>query len=178
MKKIYYKPILLFLLSCFLIIPAFAIFSSIFVMIMSIMGMLGTKYGSHIFIYLSYFFIIDLVFYGSSKKQNQYISSLDKDKVYTWVQDAKLFLKQEGIVVMITYALYAIVAFIAKEYIPQTNNTILNILKLGYTVPIFPSSIFSLPIWLEYLLCLVCFSILYCFVMIWHRAKIRKVWHK
>lgn len=47
MKKIYYKPILLFLLSCFLIIPAFALFSSIFVMIMSIIGMLGTKYGSH-----------------------------------------------------------------------------------------------------------------------------------
>ncbi len=79
---------------------------------------------------------------------------------------------------IISYALYSIGAFIAKEYIPKTNNVLLNILKLGYTVPIFPSSILSLPILLEYLLCLVCFSILYCLTIMWNRARIRKVWHR
>ncbi len=175
-KKLNDKPILLFLLSCFLISPVFAVFGVILMMIMSMTGLLGTQYGTLIVVYLGYFFIIDYVFYGSSKRQNQYIASLEKNKKYTVFQDVKLFLKQEGVLVMISYAVYAIGALIAEIYIPETENLILNILKLSYRTPIFPAFVLSFPIWIRYLVCLVCFSILYCLMMIWHRARIRKKW--
>ncbi len=176
MKQRNYKPILLFLLSCFLIVPAFALSATIVVMVLSMTGLMGFDYSMTIVIYLEYIFIIDYLFYGSSKKQNQYISSLEKNRKYTVLQDAKSFLKQEGIMVMISYAVYAVVAFIADKYIPGFKNTILDLIKLGYKMPIAPSMMLSLPIWLEYLICLVCFAVLYCLVILWHRARIRKKW--
>ncbi len=174
MKKLNYKPILLFLLSCFLVCPVFAISSAPVVMILSMTGLIFVNYSMTVVIYLEYIFIIDYVFYGSSKKQNTYISSLEKNRKYTVLQDAKLFLKQECVIVILSYAVYAIGAFVADEYIPATENWILTICQSWYVVPIIPSKMLFLSNLSEYLICVVCFSVLYCLIILWRRARIRK----
>ncbi len=177
MKKHIYKPILLFLLSCVLMSPVYALSASIVVMILSMTGLMGINYSMVMVIYLEYILMIDYLFYGSSKKQNAYVASLEKGRKYTVLQDAESFFKQEGIIVLISYAVYAIGAFAADVYMPDTDSLILQICQLVYVAPILPSYMISLPIWLEYLICLVCFSVLYCSVILWHRARIRKKWH-
>lgn len=176
MKQYNYKPIILFLASCILLIPIFAVVSILFIMIMSIIGMLGTEYGTYMFIYFMWFGVIDFLFYGRSKKQNEYLKSLEKNKKYTLMEDFKLFMKQEGITVLITYAIYAILAMIAKAVMPTYHNLFFNMFAFIYRVPVFPSSMLTLPIWIEYLLCFVCFAVLYITIVMWHRSRIRKEW--
>ena len=170
------RPILLFLRTCFLFPLFFGVISVPLIMVASVTGVLGSKYGTQIVIYLFYFWLMDMIFYGGSKNQNRYLFSLEQGKRYSLKEDFKLFLSQEGCVVMCTYAVYASLCFFLKDLTPNTNNLIINILALTYTLPIAPSS-FIKTLWvIEYLVCLISFCVIYVFTMMWHRARLRKKW--
>ena len=106
------RPILLFLRTCFLFPLFYGVISVPLIMAASVTGLLGSKYGTQIAIYFAYFWLMDMIFYGGSKNQNRYLFSLAQGKRYSLKEDFKLFLSQEGVVVMCTYAVYAIFAFI------------------------------------------------------------------
>ncbi len=171
------RPIALFLLSCVLIAPMFAVVSIPLVMISSVVGLLGSDYGFMIVVYFLWLLMIDFIFYGTDKKQNRYIACLEKNRAYTVSEDFRLFIKQEGAAVMLSYAVYGVLSFVAKTVVPASDNLIVLILRLVYVIPVLPSSMVSWPIWMEYGLGLVCFSVLYCSVIMWRRARIRKKWH-
>ena len=170
------RPILLFLRTCFLFPLFYGVISVPLVMVASVTGVLGSKYGTQIVIYLFYFWLMDMIFYGSSKNQNRYLFSLESGRTYTLKEDFLFFLSQEGLAVMCAYAVYAIPCFILKDLTPKTNSLIVSILSLTYTLPIAPSS-FIKTFWaIEYLICLISFCVIYIFVMMWHRARLRKKW--
>ena len=170
------RPILLFLRTCFLFPLFYGVISVPLVMVASVTGVLGSKYGTQILIYLFYFWLMDMIFYGSSKNQNRYLFSLEQGKRYTLKEDFQLFLSQEGIAVMCTYAVYAIPCFILKELTPKTNNLIVSIFSLAYTLPIAPSILMKTFVITEYLICFISFCVIYICVMMWHRARLRKRW--
>ncbi len=170
------RPILLFFRTCFLFPLFYGVISVPLVMVASVTGVLGSKYGTQIVIYLFYFWLMDIFFYGSSKNQNRYLNSLKPGKRYTLKEDFLLFLSQEGITVMCAYAVYAIPCFVLKDMTPKTNSLIVSIFSLTYTLPIAPSS-FIKTFWaIEYLICLISFCMIYIFVMMWHRTRLRKKW--
>jgi hypothetical protein len=170
------RPIGLFLLACALFPIVYAIISVPWVMIASITGLLGTDHAAQFSIYLLYFLLMGHLFYGGSKKQNRYIFSLEKGKTYTLWEDFRLFLASEGIAVMGAYAVYSVFCFCLKAWIPDTDILVLNLLKLAYNLPIAPSSMMKAPVFLEYLVSLLSFCVIYTFVMMWRRARIRKKW--
>ena len=101
---------------------------------------------------------------------------LPKGKTYTLLEDFRLFLSSEGIAVMGTYAVYSVLCFCLKAWLPNTKYLILDLLAMSYTLPIAPSSIMKMPVFLEYLVSLASFCAIYTFFMMWHRARIRKKW--
>ena len=170
------RPIVLFFRTCLLFPLFYGAISVPLVMLASVTGLLGSKYGTQIAIYFAYFWFMDMIFYGGSKNQNRYLFSLEQGKRYSLKEDFKLFLSQEGLAVMCTYAVYASLCFFLKNLTPNTNNLIINILALTYTLPIAPSS-FIKTLWvIEYLVCLISFCVIYVFTMMWHRARLRKKW--
>ena len=170
------RPILLFLRTCFLFPLFYGVISVPLIMVASVTGVLGSKYGTQIVIYLFYFWLMDMIFYGGSKNQNRYLFSLESGKTYTLKEDFLLFLSQEGLAVMCAYAVYAIPCFILKDLTPKTTGVIVSIFSLTYTLPIAPSS-FIKTLWIiEYLVCLISFCVIYVFTMMWHRARLRKKW--
>ena len=58
----------------------------------------------------------------------------------------------------------------------KQNHLIITILTLTYTLPIAPSILTKTSFWIEYLICLISFCIIYIFTMMWHRARLRKKW--
>jgi len=170
------RPIILFFCTCFLFPLFYGAVSIPLIIFSSVTGLLGSKYGTQILIYLLYFWFMDMIFYGSDKNQNRYLFSLEPGKRYTLKENFLLFLSQEGIAVMCAYAVYAIPCFILKDLTPKTNSVIVSIFSLTYTLPIAPSS-FMKTFWgIEYLICLISFCVIYIFMMIWHRARLRKKW--
>ena len=170
------RPIFLFLRTCFLFPLFYGVISVPLIMVASVTGVLGSKYGTQIVIYLFYFWLMDMIFYGGSKNQNRYLFSLEPGKRYTLKEDFLLFLSQEGIAVMCAYAIYAVACFVLKELTPKTNSLIVSIFSLTYTLPIAPSSFIKTFWGIEYLICLISFCVIYIFVMMWHRARLRKKW--
>ena len=170
------RPIGLFFLSCALFPIVYAIIGVPWAMLASITGLLGTVHAAQFSIYLLYFLLMGHLFYGGSKKQNRYIFSLEKGKTYTLWKDFRLFLSSEGIAVMGAYAVYSVLCFCLKAWIPDTDILVLNLLKLAYNLPIAPSSMMTAPVFLEYLVSLLSFCVIYTFVMMWLRARIRKKW--
>ena len=170
------RPIGLFFLSCLFIPIAFSVIGVPFVMLGSIVGLLGDVLRGQTVLYLLWFLLMTYMFYGGSKKVNRYLFSLEKGKQYTLWEDFRLFLSSEGIAVMGAYAVYSVLCFCLKAWIPNTDILILNLLKLAYTLPIAPSSMMKAPVFLEYLVSLISFCVLYIFVMMWQRARIRKKW--
>ncbi len=170
------RPIGLFFLTSFLFPLFYAMISVPWVMLASVTGLLGSKYGAQIFMYLIYFWFMDMIFYGGSKKQNKYLFSLEQGKTYTLKEDFLLFLSQEGLAVMGTYAIYGIFCFGLGKWIPNSNMLILNILKLAYNLPILPAYLMKTFFWIEYLVCLISFCVIYIFVMMFQRARLRKKW--
>ena len=170
------RPIKLFFLANFLFPFFYAIISVPLTMFSSLVGLLGNKYGSKIFMYLIYFLFMDMIFYGGSKKQNRYLFSLEQGKTYTLKDDFFLFLFQEGFAVMETYAIYGIFCFLLGKWIPESNVLIVNILKLSYRLPILPAYFMNKFFVIEYLICLTSFCAMYIFVMMFHRAMLRKRW--
>ena len=170
------RPISLFLQTS-LIFPLFyGVISVPLVMLASVTGLLGSRYGTQIAIYLAYFWFMDMIFYGGSKNQNRYLFSLEYGKRYSLKEDFKLFLSQEGIAVMCTYAAYSALCFFLKELTPKTNSVILNIVALAYTLPIAPSVLIKTSFLIEYLICLIAFCLIYTSVMMWRRARLRRKW--
>lgn len=170
------RPILLFLRTCFLFPLFYGAISIPLIMLSSVMGLLGSKYGTQIAIYLLYFWFMDMIFYGGSKNQNRYLFSLEQGRTYTLKEDFLLFLSQEGIAVMCAYAVYAIPCFFLKAITPKTNSLIVSICSLAYTLPIAPSSFIKTFWGIEYLVSLISFCVIYIFTMMWHRARLRKKW--
>lgn len=170
------RPILLFFRTCVLFPLFYSAVSVPLIMLSSVTGLLGSKYGTQILIYLLYFWFMDMIFYGGSKNQNRYLFSLESGKQYSLKDDFLLFLSQEGIAVMCAYAVYAIPCFFLKELTPKTNGLIVNIITLTYTLPIAPSSFIKMFWATEYLICVISFCVIYIFTMMWHRAKLRKKW--
>lgn len=170
------RPILLFFRTCFLFPLFYGAISIPLIMFSSVTGLLGSKYGTQIAIYLLYFWFMDMIFYGSSKNQNRYLFSLEQGKRYTLKEDFLLFLSQEGIAVMCAYALYAIPCFVLKELTHKANSLLVTIFTLAYTLPIAPSSFIKMFWGIEYLICLISFCGIYIFMIMWHRARLRKKW--
>ena len=170
------RPIVLFFRTCLLFPLFYGAISVPLVMLASVTGLLGSKYGTQIAIYFAYFWFMDMIFYGGSKNQNRYLFSLDQGKQYSLKEDFKLFLSQEGIAVICTYTVYSSLCFFLKELTPKTNNIILNIVALAYTLPIAPSILVKTFFLIEYLICFISFCLIYISVMMWHRARLRKKW--
>lgn len=170
------RPISLFFRASLLFPLFFSIISVPLIMLASVTGLLGSRYGTQIAIYLAYFWFMDMFFYGGSKNQNRYLFSLEQGKRYSLKEDFKLFLSQEGCVVMCTYAVYASLCFFLKNLTPNTNNLIINILALTYTLPIAPSALIKTSVLIEYLICFISFCLIYTGIMMWHRARLRKKW--
>ena len=170
------RPILLFFRTCVLFPLFYGVIAVPLIMAASVTGLLGSKYGTQIAIYFAYFWLMDMIFYGGSKNQNRYLFSLEQGKRYSLKEDFKLFLSQEGIAVMCTYAVYAILCFVLKDLTPNTSSFIINILALAYTLPIAPSVLIKAAFLIEYFICLISFCIIYIFIMMWHRARLRKKW--
>ena len=170
------RPIWLFFLTCFLFPLFYSAISIPLIMFSSVTGLLGSQYGTPIAIYFIWFLFMDMIFYGSSKNQNRYLFSLEPGKRYTLKEDFLIFLSQEGIAVMCTYAVYAIPCFVLKDLTPKTNSLIVSIFTLAYTLPIAPSSFTKLFWGIEYFICLVSFCVIYIFMMMRTRARLRKKW--
>lgn len=170
------RPILLFFRTCVLFPLFYGVIAVPLIMVASVTGLLGSKYGTQIAIYFAYFWLMDMIFYGGSKNQNRYLFSLEQGKRYSLKEDFKLFLSQEGGAVICTYAVYAILCFFLKNLIPKTNSLLISILTLAYTLPIAPSALMQTSFLIEYLICLISFCIIYIFIMMWHRARLRKKW--
>lgn len=170
------RPIRLFFLSVLFIPIVFLVISVPFVMLASIVGLLGNVLRGQTVLYLLWFLFMTYMFYGGSKKVNRYLFSLEKDKQYTLREDFRLFLSEEGIAVMGAYAVYAALCFLLSLWVPKTDHLLFNMLKLTYSLPIFPRAFVPDKIWLEYLVSLVSFCVIYTFAMMWKRARIRKKW--
>ena len=170
------RPIGLFFLSCLFIPIAFSVIGVPFVMLGSIIGLLGDALRGQTVLYLLWFLLMTYIFYGGSKKVNRYLFSLEKGKQYTLWEDFRLFLFGEGIAVMGAYAIYAVLCFLLSLWVPKTDHLLFAILRLTYTMPIFPRAFVPDQIWLEYLVSLLSFCVIYTFAMMWKRARIRKKW--
>ena len=170
------RPIKLFCLSCLFIPIAFSVIGVPFVMLGSIVGLLGDVLRGQTVMYLLWFLLMTYMFYGGSKKVNRYLFSLEKGKQYTLWDDFRLFLSEEGIAVMGAYAVYAVLCFLLSLLVPKTDHLLFNMLNLTYSLPIFPRAFVPDKIWLEYLVSLTSFCVIYMFAMMWKRARIRKKW--
>ena len=170
------RPIKLFCLSCLFIPIAFSVIGVPFVMLGSIVGLLGDVLRGQTVMYLLWFLLMTYMFYGGSKKVNRYLFSLEKGKQYTLWDDFRLFLSEEGIAVMGAYAVYAVLCCLLSALVPKTDSVLLNMLKLTYSLPIFPRALMQEAVWLEYLVTVISFCVIYMLVMMWTRARIRKKW--
>lgn len=175
MEKKPIRPALRFLLACAILVVATPLISMI---LMVVMSLIGTGL-ANVFYYLVYIWLVVTVFYGGRKRQNAYLDSLDEDREYTMKTDLLPFLKSEGAEVMISYAVYAILCFVARYTIippPAKRSPIVMILSMGVDIPLAPINLLEAPVVVDYLLCVLVFCVLYCVMALLRRATIRKKW--
>ena len=114
MEKKRLRPALRFFLACLILVAATPLISVIVNFLTIVAALTNAGWIINIIYFAIYIGIIITVFYRSSNRQNEYLASLDKDKEHTVKTDFLPFIKSEGAEVMISYAIYAILCFVAR----------------------------------------------------------------
>ena len=176
MEKKPIRPALRFLLACLILVAATPLISIFFLLVQSLTAaewMINTVY------FVIFVWLVVTAFYFGKKRRNAYLDSLDEDMEYTLKTDILPFLKSEGAEVMISYAIYAILCFVARYTImppPAERSPVAMILSMGIDIPLAPINYFNAPIVVDYLICVLMFCVFYCAMALLRRARIRKKW--
>lgn len=166
MKNNILRSVLLYVLGTTLTFVFYGLFGFIFNIVMGFLGAAKLDWLYRIFIFIFYIFVLNFTFYGFDKSKKRYVNTLPRDKCISYKEDFILFIKQEGVPVLLLYiatiSLQIFVFQFTKGY-----------LQAFFVLPAALSVDFK-NIWVGWAVCVLAFTIGYGGLSVFVRRKIRK----
>ena len=105
MKKYWLNALKNFVIGTTLYFVFYGLFGFIWNIVMGFMSVWNMIWLYRIIIFIFYFCVLNWWIYGTSGKQRKYLDSLPKDRKITLKEDYLIFLKQEGLPIIVCYAI-------------------------------------------------------------------------
>lgn len=166
MKNNVLRSVLLYVLGTALTFVFYGFFGVYSYIIMSFLSAANLDWLFRIFFFIFYIFVLNFTFYGLNKSKKRYVHTLPRDKCISDKEDFILFIKQEGIPVLLLYiatiSLQIFVFQFTKGY-----------LQAFFILPAAFSVDFK-NMWVGWAVCVLAFTIGYGGLSVFVRRKIRK----
>ena len=103
MKNNILRSILLYVLGTTLTVVFYGFLGFIVNIIMGFFNAADLDWLYRIFVFIFYIFVLNFTFYGLDKSKKRYVNTLPRDKCISDKEDFIMFIKQEGIPVLLLY---------------------------------------------------------------------------
>lgn len=166
MKNNILRSILLYVLGTTLTVVFYGFLGFIVNIIMGFFNAADLDWLYRIFVFIFYIFVLNFTFYGLDKSKKRYVNTLPRDKCISDKEDFIMFIKQEGIPVLLLYiatiSLQIFVLQFTKGY-----------LQAFFSLPAALSINFK-NMWVGWAVCVLAFTIGYGGLSVFVRKKSEK----
>ena len=173
MKNNILRSILLYVLGTTLTVVFYGFLGFIVNIIMGFFNAADLDWLYRIFVFIFYIFVLNFTFYGLHKSKKRYVNTLPRDKCISYKEDFILFIKQEGIPVLLLYIVtisLQILTISLQIFVFQFTK---GYLQAFFSLPAVLSSNFK-NMWVGWAACVLAFTIGYGGLSVFVRRKIRK----